>query len=161
MCRDMPITIEDFTADYGYSTGLINLEHLFTLEQISKSNLREDGGTFGLTFFDMLKALQECGVSPSDIHVYVIGKFFTRTIEDDIEVSEYFEVEEIYGYCLFYCYDGNKAQIAHICIDPNYQRMGFGKILLEKIKGLYKKLDTSTYSYYNMYSDGKKVTEHI
>ena len=161
MCRDMPITIEDFTADYGYSTGLINLEHLFTLEQISKSNLREDGGTLGLTFFDMLKALQECGVSPSDIHVYVIGKFFTRTIEDDIEVSEYFEVEEIYGYCLFYRYDENKAQIAHICIDPNYQRMGFGKMLLEKIKGLYKKLDTSTYSYYNMYSDGKKVTEHI
>ena len=34
MCRDTPITIEDFTADYGYSTGLINLEHLFTLEQI-------------------------------------------------------------------------------------------------------------------------------
>lgn len=161
MCRDMPITIEDFTADYGYSTGLINLEHLFTLEQISKSNLREDGGTLGLTFFDMLKALQECGVSPSDIHVYVIGKFFTRTIEDDIEVSEYFEVEEIYGYCLFYRYDVDKAQIAHICIDPNYQRMGFGKMLLEKIKGLYKLFDTSTCSCYNVYSDRKEVAEHI
>ena len=161
MRRDTPITIEDFTADYGYSTGLINLEHLFTLEQISKSNLREDGGTNNFTFFDMLKALQECGVSPSDIHVYVIGKFFTRNIEDDMGTSEYFEVEEIYGYCLFYRYDGNKAQIAHICIDPNYQRMGFGKMLLEKIKGLYKKLDTSTCSCYNVYSDGKEVTEHI
>ena len=161
MCRDMPITIEDFTADYGYSTGLINLEHLFTLEQISKSNLCEDGGTNNFTFFDMLKALKSRNIDPSDIHVYVIGKFFTRTIEDDMGTSEYFEVEELYGYCLFYRYDVDKAQIAHICIDPNYQRMGFGKMLLEKIKGLYKKLDTSTYSYYNMYSDGKKVAEHI
>ena len=161
MCRDMPITIEDFTADYGYSTGLINLEHLFTLEQISKSNLCEYGGTLGFTFFDMLKALQIRNIDPSDIHIYVIGKFFTRTIEDDMGTSEYFEVEELYGYCLSYYYDDDKAQIAHICIDPNYQRMGFGKMLLEKIKGLYKKLDTSTYSYYNMYSDRKEVTEHI
>lgn len=161
MRRDTPITIEDFTADYGYSTGLINLEHLFTLEQISKSNLCEYGGTLGFTFFDMLKAIQIRNIDPSDIHIYVIGKFFTRTIEDDMGTSEYFEVEEIYGYCLFYRYDGNKAQIAHICIDPNYQRMGFGKMLLEKIKGLYKKLDTSTCSCYNVYSDGKKVTEHI
>lgn len=161
MRRDTPITIEDFTADYGYSTGLINLEHLFTLEQISKSNLCEDGGTNNFTFFDMLKALKSRNIDPSDIHVYVIGKFFTRNIEDDIKLSEYFEVEEIYGYCLFYRYDGNKAQIAHICIDPNYQRMGFGKMLLEKIKGLYKLFDISTCSCYNVYSDGKKVTEHI
>ena len=161
MCKDTPITIEDFTADYGYSTGLINLEHIFALEQISRKNLRENGGTLGLTFFDMLKVLQKHNINPSDIHIYVIGKFFTRTIEDDMGTSEYFEVEELYGYCLFYRYDGDKAQIAHICIDPNYQRMGFGKMLLEKIKGLYKKLDTSTYSYYNMYSDRKEVTEHI
>ena len=161
MRRDTPITIEDFTADYGYSTGLINLEHLFTLEQISKSNLREDGGTNNFTFFDMLKALQIRNIDPSDIHIYVIGKFFTRTIEDDMGTSEYFEVEEIYGYCLFYRYDVDKVEIVDLCIDPNYQRMGFGKMLLEKIKGLYKKLDTSTYSYYNMYSDRKEVTEHI
>ena len=161
MCKDTPITIEDFTTDYGYSTGLINLEHLLALEQISRKNLRENGGTLGLTFFDMLKVLQKHNINPSDIHIYVIGKFFTRTIEDDMGTSEYFEVEELYGYCLFYRYDGDKAQIAHICIDPNYQRMGFGKMLLEKIKGLYKKLDTSTYSYYNMYSDRKEVTEHI
>ena len=30
-----------------------------------------------------------------------------------------------------------------------------------EIKGLYKKLDTSTYSCYNVYSDRKEVTEHI
>ena len=161
MRRDMPITIEDFTADYGYSTGLINFDHLFALEQISRKNLREYDGTLGFTFFDMLKALQIRNINPSDIHVYVTGKFFTRNIEDDIKLSEYFEVEEIYGYCLFYRYDVDKAQIAHICIDPNYQRMGFGKMLLEKIKGLYKLFDTSTCSCYNVYSDGKKVTEHI
>ena len=120
MCKDTPITIEDFTADYGYSTGLINLEHIFALEQISRKNLRENGGTLGLTFFDMLKVLQKHNINPSDIHIYVIGKFFTRTIEDDMGTSEYFEVEELYGYCLFYRYDGDKAQIAHICIDPNY-----------------------------------------
>lgn len=161
MRRDTPITIEDFTADYGYSTGLINLEHLFALEQISKSNLCEDGGTNNFTFFDMLKSLQIRNINPSDIHIYVIGKFFTRTIEDDMGTSEYFEVEEIYGYCLFYRYDVDRVEIVDLCIDPNYQNMGFGKMLLEKIKGLYKKLDTSTYSYYNMYSDRKEVTEHI
>ena len=161
MRRDTPITIEDFTADYGYSTGLINLEHLFTLEQISKSNLCEDGGTNNFTFFDMLKALKSRNIDPSDIHIYVIGKFFTRTIEDDMGTSEYFEVEEIYGYCLFYRYDVDRGEIVDLCIDPNYQNMGFGKMLLEKIKGLYKKLDTLTCSCYNVYSDGKEVTEHI
>ena len=132
MCKDTPITIEDFTADYGYSTGLINLEHLFALEQISRKNLRENGGTLGLTFFDMLKVLQKHNINPSDIHIYVIGKFFTRTIEDDMGTSEYFEVEEIYGYCLCYDYDDDKVQIAHLCIDPRYQRKGFGQMLLEK-----------------------------
>lgn len=161
MRRDTPITIEDFTADYGYSTGLISFEHLFTLEQISKSNLCEDGGTNNFTFFDMLKALKSRNIDPSDIHIYVIGKFFTRTIEDDMGTSEYFEVEEIYGYCLFYRYDVDRVEIVDLCIDPNYQRMGFGKMLLEKIKGLYKKLDTLTYSCYNVYSDRKEVTEHI
>ena len=37
----------------------------------------------------------------------------------------------------------------------------FFKMLLEKVKGLYKKLDTSTHSCYNVYSDRKEVTEHI
>ena len=134
MCRDMPITIEDFTADYGYSTGLINLEHLFTLEQISKSNLCEYGGTLGFTFFDMLKALQIRNIDPSDIHIYVIGKFFTRTIEDDMGTSEYFEVEELYGYCLFYRYDGDKVEIVDLCIDPNYQNMNFGQMLLKEVR---------------------------
>ena len=34
MSRNTPITIEDFTADYGYSTGLINFDHLCAIEQI-------------------------------------------------------------------------------------------------------------------------------
>ena len=117
MRRDTPITIEDFTADYGYSTGLINLEHLFALEQISRKNFREYGGTLGFTFFDMLKALQIRNIDPSDIHIYVIGKFFTRTIEDDMGTSEYFEVEEIYGYCLFYRYDVDRVEIVDLFID--------------------------------------------
>ena len=149
MCKDTPITIEDFTADYGYSTGLINLEHLFDLEQISRKNLRENGGTLGLTFFDMLKVLQKHNINPSDIHIYVIGKFFTRTIEDDVGTSEYFEVEEIYGYCLSYYYDDDKAQIAHLCIDPRYQRKGFGQMLLEKAGCNLRKTVTADVYYDN------------
>lgn len=129
-----PTTVEDFSADYGYSVGLINFDHLFALEKISRKNFREYGGTLGFTFFDMLKTLQVRNIDPSDIHIYVIGKFFTRTIEDDIRTSEYFEVEELYGYCLFYRYDGDKVEIVDLCIDPNYQNMNFGQTLLKKVR---------------------------
>lgn len=136
-----PITVEDFTIDHGYSNSMINLEHLFALEQISRKNLREFGGTLGLTFFDMLKVLQKHNIKPDDICIYVVGKFFTRDLLEDDEEDEkeypgekyiVFEVEEIYGYCLCYDYDDDKVQIAHLCIDPRYQRMGFGQMLLEK-----------------------------
>ena len=136
-----PITVEDFTIDHGYSNSMINLEHLFALEQISGKNLRENGGTLGLTFFDMLKVLQKHNINPDDICIYVVGKFFTRDLWEGVEEDEkeyegqeciVFEVEEIYGYCLSYYYDDDKVQIAHICIEPRYQRMGFGQMLLEK-----------------------------
>lgn len=149
---NIPTTVEDFCADYGYSVGLINLDHLFTLEQISRKNLRENGGTLGLTFFDMLKVLQKYNINPSDIHVYVAGKFYTRNIEDDYGEKNFFEAKEIYGYCLCYCYDKDKVQIAHICIDPHYQRMGFGQMLLEKASCNWRKSITA-----DVYYDDKKL----
>lgn len=129
---NIPTTVEDFSDDYGYNTSLINLDYLFALEQISRKNLRENGGTLGLTFFDMLKVLQKHNINPSDIHVYVAGKFYTRNIEDEYGENEFFEAKEIFGYCLCYQYDKNNIHIAHICIDPHYQRKGFGQMLLEK-----------------------------
>lgn len=136
-----PVTVEDFTIDHGYSNSMINLGYLFALEQISRKNLREFGGTLGLTLFDMLKVLQRHNINFGDICIYVVGKFFTRDLWEGVEEDEkeyegqkciVFEVEEIYGYCLCYHYDDNKVQIAHLCIDPHYQRKGFGQMLLEK-----------------------------
>ena len=150
-----PVTVEDFSVEKGYCTSLIGFDHLFALEQISRKNLRENGGTLGLTFFDMLKVLQKHNINPEDIRIYVVGKFFTRDLCDGEEEDEkeyegeeciVFEVEEIYGYCLCYCYDEDRLQIAHLCIDPHYQRMGFGQMLLEKAsRNWYKNVTADVY----------------
>lgn len=153
-----PITVEDFTIDHGYSNSMVNLSYLFTLEQISRKNLRENGGTLGLTFFDTLKVLQKHDINPDDICIYVVGKFFTIDLWEGVEEDEkeyegqkciVFEVEEIYGYCLSYYYDDDKVQIAHLCIDPHYQRMGFGQMLLEKASRNWRKSVTADFCYDN------------
>lgn len=153
-----PVTVEDFSVEEGYCTSLISFEHLFALEQISRKNLRENGGTLGLTFFDMLKVLQKHNINPSDIRIYVVGKFFTRDLWEGVEEDEkeyegqeciVFEVEEIYGYCLSYYYDDDKVQIAHLCIDPRFQRKGFGKMLLEKASCNWRKTVTADVYYDN------------
>lgn len=106
----------------------------------------------------MLKVLQKNNINPENIRIYVVGKFFTRDLWEGVEEDEkeyegqeciVFEVEEIYGYCLCYRYDEDKVQIAHLCIDPHHQRMGFGQMLLEKTSFNWRKNVTADVYYDN------------
>ena len=97
----------------------IELYWLNDYEKISIRNLKKNGGTLGLTFYEMLG---------------ICSKHDRKT-----RLASIFNDEKVIGYILYYFYDNDKGiHIAHIAIEPEYQRMGFGNQLVKDIMEHYQ-----------------------
>ena len=100
--------------------GIWQVMNIF--ENISIQNLRENGGTLGLTFYQMLGILNKHNKTGDVYYVYN-------------------EDYKIVGYTLIHSDKRKEAHIGHIAIDPEHQKKGYGTYMVNK---LMKKFDYIT-----------------
>ena len=105
------------------------IDHLSNLENISVENLEKNGGTLGLSFYDMLKVLNKHNINPE---ILVLQERFQKPI----------------GYCMFYKH-GNNIQISHICLKNEYQAKGLANKFIDYLKRYYPKYITADIAYTN------------
>lgn len=108
-----------------------SMAELNEFESISTENLKANGGTLGLSFYDMLKILFKHNIVPSML----------------VET----ENNNIVGYCM--CYEINKGiHISHICIRKDFQRNGIGNKFVSELERFNPKFITADVSYDNQKS---------
>ena len=99
------------------SFGYISLLNVF--ENISIKNLKENGGTLGLTFYQMLSILNK--------HHQIASVEYIHNTNGDIA-----------GYALIHLSErGSGIHISHIAIVPNDQKCGLGTRLVSKLMKEY------------------------
>lgn len=109
-------------------TTVFSMAELNEFETISTENLKANGGTLGLSFYDMLKILFKHNIVPN----MLIEK----------------ENNNIVGYCMFYVI--NKGiHISHICIRKDFQRRGIGNRFVDELERFNPKFITADVSYDN------------
>ena len=109
-------------------TTVFSMAELNEFETISTENLKANGGTLGLSFYDMLKIL------------------FRHNIVPNMLVAK--EQNNIVGYCMFYVI--NKGiHISHICIHKDSQRRGIGNKFVDELERYNPKFITADVSYDN------------
>ena len=99
------------------------------LNQISIRNLKQNGGTLGFSYEEMLEILHKHNISS-----------ITKILSLD---------DEPIGYILYYFKDEHTIHISHICLDTKYQGKQLGDVLLNAIRKNYQHYNITADVYYD------------